>query len=90
MRTISTHIASIIWKRTPKSCKVFTLYTRVGIKSITVNTMLRGRMVRNLRICAMTTQLMRVVHPPTVSIFRIVTRVIVRASAYFTYSVSHN
>ena len=87
MRTFGTHGTVIIWERTAERGKVFTLNTRIWVESFTVNTMLGGRMIRNLWVCAMTTQFVSVIYPPAVTVFRIVARVIVRASAYFAYSV---
>lgn len=90
MRTFGTHGTVIIGERTAERGKVFTFNTRIWVESFTVNTMLGGRMIRNFRVCTMTTQFVRIVHPPAVAVFWIVARVFVRASAYFTYSVSHN
>ncbi len=90
MRTVGTCGTVIIGERTADRGKVFTFNTRIWVESFTVNTMLGGRMIRNFWVCAMTTQFVRIVHPPAVSVFGIETRVVVCASAHFTNSVRHN
>jgi len=90
MRTFGTHSTVIIWERTAERGKVFTFNPGIWVESFTVNTMLGGRMIRNFWVCAMTTQFVRIVHPPAVAVFRIVARVVICASTHFANSVRHN
>ena len=90
MRTIGTHIDSIVWKWATQRSEVFTFYARIGVKSFAVDAMLSGRIVSNTLVSTMAAQFVGFIYPPTVTMFRIVARVIIRTTTYFTYSVSHN
>ena len=89
MGTVTAHFTILIRKWTPKGCKVFTLDARERIYAISVNAVLCCRVFCYFFVGTVTTQLMGVIYPPAHSIIGMVTRIVVRTTANFTYSVTH-
>ena len=65
------------------------LFKSMCARVVRIDAVYRLWVIGNFLFRTMTTQLMRIVNPPAVSVLRIKTRVVVGTSTYFTYSVSH-
>jgi hypothetical protein len=90
VRAFSTHGSIVIRKRATERGEVFAFYTWIGVKALAVDAMLRSGVIGYNLIGTMRAKLMSVIYPPAVTMVRMITRVCVSASTYFTYSVWHN